>query len=176
MANSHSAQHNLNGVYVIGPGSSSKSLSIFAKSSSGFGPKCDGGDGRRLMGVPARELLMEERGTLLCESALRGPGGADMGRVLICSGGIAFPLVRGSTSSRLIGNPNVMRCCRRIRDRVQFGGFVDGGDSMSILYKSRLDSSIKPSKNMLSNRVPFRGHQYLTDPFHLTNSLICQVL
>jgi hypothetical protein len=142
----------------IGPRSSSKSLSIFSKSSSGFGPKCDGGVGCRLIGVPARELVVEDRGTLLCESALSGPGGADIGRVVICSGGKGFPLARGRTSSRLTGNPSAMRCCRRIRDRVQLGGFVCGGESTSILYKSRLNRAIKHKIKQIHaewNHVPF---------------------
>ena len=143
----------------IEPGSSSKSLSIFAKSSSGFGPKCDGGVGCRLIGVPARELVVEDRGMLLCESALRGPGGADMGRVVICKGGKGFPLARGRTSSRLTGRPSAMRCCRRIRERVQLGGFVCGSDSTSVLYRSRLNHSI----NHKMEHYTLNGIKYLSE-------------
>lgn len=73
-----------------------------------------------------------------------GPGGADMGRVVICSGGSAFPLAcGGSISSRLTGMPSEIRCCLRIRDLVQFGGFVAGGALKRILYSSRLQIELE---------------------------------
>ena len=54
----------------------------------------------------------------------RGPGGADDGRVVMLSAGSGFPFVWGITSSRLMGIPREIRCCRRMRDRVQFTGRV----------------------------------------------------
>lgn len=65
-------------------------------------------------------------------------GGVELGRVLISRGGSALPWAEGSISSRLTGMPNAMRCSRRIRDRVQFGGFTSGGVCNSTLYISRL--------------------------------------
>jgi len=72
---------------------------------------------------------------------LREPGGADIGRVCISSGGKGFPLARGRTSSRFTGIPRAIKCWRRIRERVQFGGFIGGGVCKSILYISRLDDA-----------------------------------
>jgi hypothetical protein len=119
------------------PGSSSNNLLIFALSSSGFGPKpnCDiveGPDRADSIGVPARELFVEVE-TLFCCELLRALGGADIGRVDICNGGSGFPFACGNNSSRLTGIPRDMRCCWRIRERVQFGGFVGGGEWNSVL-------------------------------------------
>ena len=113
-------------------GSSSSNSLTFAPSSSGFGPKpnwdmVDGPDRLVGIGVPDRELCVEDE-ALFCCGLLRAPGGADIGRVVICSGGSGFPFVCGSISSRLTGIPREMRCCWRIRERVQFGGFVGGGE------------------------------------------------
>ena len=60
-----------------------------------------------------------------------------MGRVCISSVGNGLPFARGSTSSRLTGIPRAIKCCRRIRERVQFEGFV-GGACINVLYMSRL--------------------------------------
>ena len=92
-------------------------------SSSGFGPKpnCDtveGPDRLEGIGVPDRELLMEAEAAF-CGELLRAPGGADIGRVVICNGGSGLPFACGNTSSRLTGIPKEMRCCWRIRERVR---------------------------------------------------------
>lgn len=109
----------------------SNSFFIFASSSSGLGPNCDvdglplgclGVPGR---GVPPREILEDPVVFPEC-GGLRELGGADIGRVDIWSGGRGFPLACGSTSSRFTGIPREMRCCRRIRERVQLGGLIGG--------------------------------------------------
>lgn len=67
------------------------------------------------------------------------PGGADVGRVLISSGG-SFPPAGGRTSSRLTGIPRAIRCCRRILDRVQLTGLCIGGVGGKITsYNWRLE-------------------------------------
>lgn len=70
-----------------------------------------------------RELLADAGEGLATRPIPRGPGGAETGLVVICSAGSALPLAWGSTSSRFTGIPNETRCRRRIRDRVQFGGW-----------------------------------------------------
>lgn len=62
-----------------------------------------------------------------------------MGRVVICKGGRGFPFACGNISSRLTGMPREMRCCWRMRERVQFGGLIGGRDLNSLLYSSRLN-------------------------------------
>ena len=89
--------------------------SILSWSSSGLGPKCDVAG----WGVPAREWLAID--------ALRGGGGADIGLDVICNGGKGLPVVCGRISSRFTGIPSEMRCWRRIRDRFQLVGLIDGG-------------------------------------------------
>lgn len=120
------------------PGLISSNSDIFPSSRDGLGPNGDGFC-RPLpgCGVPERELLVDAGVLPVCVGC-RGPGGADIGRVLMCNGGNGFPLACGNTSSRLTGIPSAMRCWRRIRERVQFGGFVGGGDWNSKLYSSRL--------------------------------------
>jgi hypothetical protein len=70
----------------------------------------------------------------------RGPGGADDGRVVMLSAGSGFPFTWGITSSRLMGIPREIRCCRRMRDRVQFTGrdTVDGDALNRVWYNVRL--------------------------------------
>jgi len=74
-----------------------------------------------------------EAEVVFCCALLRAPGGADIGRVVICNGGSGLPFACGNTSSRLTGIPREMRCCWRIRERVQFGGFVGGGEWNNML-------------------------------------------
>lgn len=85
------------------------------------------GVGVAVTGVNALELRTDVR-PLVDWVPLRGAGGADMGRVEICNVGKGLLLAWGSTSSRLTGMPSVIKCCLRIRERVQFGGCADGGD------------------------------------------------
>ena len=100
---------------------------IFASSRSGLGPRpsCDTAEELEPAclgcGVPEREPA-------LLRVLLWGPGGVDAGRVDICNGGSGFPFACGRTSSRFIGIPRVIRCCRRMRERVQLGAFTTGGD------------------------------------------------
>lgn len=86
--------------------------------------------------LPARELLTEPG--LLDGKPLRGPGGVECGLVEICNAG-SFSSALGSTSSRFIGMPSEIRCCRRVLDRVQFTGCIGGVfDGRSVLYIWRL--------------------------------------
>ena len=73
---------------------------------------------------PTRELLWDAM--VFWTGAVRGPGGADIGRVVISSVG-SLPFALGKTSSRFTGMPNDMRCRLLIRDRVQLTGCIAGG-------------------------------------------------
>src|SRR5882757_6680995 len=87
-------------------------------------------------GVPARELVLD--GGVLCSGPLRGPGGADIGRVDMWSGGRGLPFAWGSISSKFTGSPRAIKCCCRMRERVQFMGCMRGGESISMVYRRRL--------------------------------------
>ena len=118
------------------PALRSRSVEILASSNSGRGPSrsnVGGMDAVLLMGcgvpgrgVPARELFAVDA-TLLTGAVFAPTGGADMGRVLISRVG-SLPPVGGNTSSKFIGIPSSIRCCRRIRERVQLTGLMIGGD------------------------------------------------
>lgn len=118
------------------PGSKLSSLFILVSSNSGRAPSrtIDGGKDAVLLsvcgvpgrGVPDRELFAVVA-ALWTGAVLAPPGGADIGLVLISSVG-SLPPVGGSTSSRLTGMPRAMRCCRRMRDRVQLTGLMMGGE------------------------------------------------
>ena len=133
-----------------------------SSSSTGLGPNpaCAGAvllRARGLLpgtGVPARELLTDpEPGGGIAILSIRGleplfnnrgPGGADIGRVVICRAGIGLPPAWGSTSSRFTGIPKETRCRRRIRERVQLGGCVSGGDVWNnVVCNARLSYRIK---------------------------------
>ena len=116
----------------------SSNLVILASSSSGRGPRRSSvggieavlliGSGVPGRGVPARELLAVDVGWGRFTGAVFAPtGGADIGRVLISRVG-SLPPAGGSTSSRFTGIPRAMRCCRRIRERVQLTGLMMGGE------------------------------------------------
>jgi hypothetical protein len=124
------------------PGVSARSSPILCSSSCGLGPSpnCVMAPFREAsgVGVAALELRRDVR-PLVGWAPLRGTGGADMGRVLMCSVGKALLLAWGRTSSRLTGMPSMIKCCLRIRERVQLGGCADGGDFWRIeSYSARL--------------------------------------
>lgn len=52
-----------------------------------------------------------------------------MGRVEMCKVGSGLIPACGRTSSRFTGIPREIKCCRRMRERIQFGGWADGGDT-----------------------------------------------
>ena len=115
-------------------GSKPISSLTFISSNSGLGPRpswdtFDVPVRAEGCGVPDREGWVEP-GPLLGDRASRAEGGADWGLVLICKGGRGdFPFACGGRiSSRLTGIPSEIRCCCRIRDRVQFGNLVGGGE------------------------------------------------
>jgi hypothetical protein len=131
------------------PGFRLSNSAIFASSISGFGPSRSCAASPPRTGVPERGV--PERGGVAPREAAaataviagpsppsRGAGGADIGRVVILSGGSALAAGRGSISSRLTGIPRLIKCCRRVRDRVHVGGTVRVGGSVSVAYNLRL--------------------------------------
>ena len=107
-------------------------------------------------GVPARELFLD--GGALCNGPLRGPGGADIGRVDIWSGGRDLPFACGCISSKFTGSPRAIKCCCRMRERVQFMSSMRGGESISMAYKQRLHNlELQHSKGAFhEDDEPFR--------------------
>ena len=83
-------------------------------------------DGREPAREPGRDPW-DASGGHPTRSSKRALGGAESGRVVRLSAGIAFPFTVGRTSSKLTGIPNDTNCFRRVRERVQSGGRVCGG-------------------------------------------------
>ena len=104
------------------PGERFKRPLIIALSKTGFGPNRSpfvAAPRSFFSGLPARLPILEPG------RDLRGPGGAELGRVEISRAGI-FSRVRGKTSSRLIGMPSDIKCCLLVRDLIQFTGCICG--------------------------------------------------
>jgi len=121
-------------------------------------------------GVPLRE-----GGAVLVRCLVASPpGGVDAGRVVICKSGMAFMDDCGNTSSRLMGIPREIRCCRRMRERIQSGGLVAGGYVEKMVWNiTRLCAASDGSDLRLSgSHAPLWRDQCLVEALRLTYGLV----